>query len=259
MGELSAKAREGKLKPADMQGGDFTISLARRHRRHVLHADRQRAGGGDPRRVDALEDGAGLGRQGSSCRASCCRCRSSYDHRVIDGALAARFSAKLAQLLARPAQRCCSEGGDAMADRGEGPRHRGFQGRAGDHVLREGRATRSRRTTPLVKLESDKATMEVPSPAAGKVEAVEGQGRRHGVARARVILTLEAARRRAAPARDRAAARRPQARRPRAARPARAAARAATPTRMRGRGARRRSRRLHRRVPRRRPRHEGRC
>ena len=38
-----------------------------RHRRHVLHADRQRAGSGDPRDV-ALRHGAGLERRRSSCR-----------------------------------------------------------------------------------------------------------------------------------------------------------------------------------------------
>ena len=45
-----AKARDGKLGPADMQGGDASRSLAGRHRRHRVHADRQRARGGDPRR-----------------------------------------------------------------------------------------------------------------------------------------------------------------------------------------------------------------
>ena len=32
----------------------------------------------------------------------------------------------------------------------------------------------------LVTLESDKATMDVPSPAAGTVKAIEGEGRRQG-------------------------------------------------------------------------------
>ena len=43
MGDLAKLARDGKLKPDQMQGGTFTISLARRHRRHLLHADHQRA------------------------------------------------------------------------------------------------------------------------------------------------------------------------------------------------------------------------
>ena len=38
----------------------------------------------------------------ASFRACCCRCRLSYDHRVIDGAMAARFTTFLAQTLAEP-------------------------------------------------------------------------------------------------------------------------------------------------------------
>ena len=41
---------------------------------------------------------------------------------------------------------------------------------------------------PLVTLESDKATMDVPSPLAGVVQEIQRQGRRQGLARARVIL-----------------------------------------------------------------------
>ena len=37
----------------------------------------------------------------------------------------------------------------------------------------------------LVTLESDKATMDVPSPLGGTVQEIDGQGRRQGVARAR--------------------------------------------------------------------------
>ena len=72
--------------------------LARRHRRHGVHADRQRAGSRDPRRVE-VGDASRCGTASSSSRAWCCRCRCSYDHRVIDGAAAARFTAYLAQLL----------------------------------------------------------------------------------------------------------------------------------------------------------------
>ena len=61
LGAVSAKARDGKLGPADMQGGTLHHLQPGRHRRHRLHADRQRPRGGDPRR-GALEDGAGLGR-----------------------------------------------------------------------------------------------------------------------------------------------------------------------------------------------------
>ena len=43
-------AREGKLKGEEMRGRHVHDLLAGRHRRHRLHADRQRAGGRDPRR-----------------------------------------------------------------------------------------------------------------------------------------------------------------------------------------------------------------
>ena len=95
----SAKARDGKLSPADMQGGTFSISSLGRHRRHLLHADHQRARGGDPRRVP-LDDAAGLGRQAQFAPRLILPLSLSWDHRVIDGAAAARFNAYLAQLLA---------------------------------------------------------------------------------------------------------------------------------------------------------------
>ena len=63
LGALSAKAREGKLGAGRDAGRDLHHFLARRHRRHGVHADRQRAGSGDPRRR-ALAHGAGMGRQG---------------------------------------------------------------------------------------------------------------------------------------------------------------------------------------------------
>ena len=79
VGRAGAALREG-AHPQDLARGDAGRLLQhlepRRHRRHLLHADRQRAGSGDPRHL-ARADGAGL-RQGdrrSSRRASCCRCR----------------------------------------------------------------------------------------------------------------------------------------------------------------------------------------
>jgi pyruvate dehydrogenase E2 component (dihydrolipoamide acetyltransferase) len=94
---LAAKAREGRLAPADMQGGCFTISslggvggtaftpiinapevavlgVSRSARKPVWDGDRFA-----PRLVLPLS--------------------LSYDHRVIDGATAARFTAHLGQLL----------------------------------------------------------------------------------------------------------------------------------------------------------------
>ena len=75
MGELSAKARDGKLGPADMQGGCFSICSLGRHRRHGVHADHQRAGSGDPRRVEERDE-ARVERQGVRAAPASCRCRS---------------------------------------------------------------------------------------------------------------------------------------------------------------------------------------
>ena len=61
MTELSAKAREGKLGPADMQGGCFSISSLGGIG-GVLHADHQRAGSVDPGRLP-VEHTPGVGRQ----------------------------------------------------------------------------------------------------------------------------------------------------------------------------------------------------
>ena len=47
---LSGAAREGKLKMRRHAGRDVHDLVARRHRRHVLHADHQPARGRDPRR-----------------------------------------------------------------------------------------------------------------------------------------------------------------------------------------------------------------
>ena len=57
--ELSAKAREGKLKGDDMSGATFTISSLGGIGGHLVHADCERARGGDfgP---DPVENGAGL-------------------------------------------------------------------------------------------------------------------------------------------------------------------------------------------------------
>ena len=49
--QLAEKARERKLTLEEMSGGGITISNLGRHRRHLLHADRQLAGSGDSRRV----------------------------------------------------------------------------------------------------------------------------------------------------------------------------------------------------------------
>ena len=74
------------------------------------------------------------------------------------------------------------------------------------------RATPSKPEDPLVSLESDKATMEVPAPRGGHGEGAQGQGRRQGRAKAALILLLDAGRRsgrRRRPPRRRAAVQAP--------------------------------------------------
>jgi len=100
LGQLSEKARSGKLPPLDMQGGCFTISSL----------------GGiggtaftpiiNPPEVAIL--GVSRSTQRPVYRGSSFVPRLmlplslSYDHRVIDGAMAARFTTYLAQTLAEP-------------------------------------------------------------------------------------------------------------------------------------------------------------
>jgi pyruvate dehydrogenase E2 component (dihydrolipoamide acetyltransferase) len=52
LAEMSERARAGKLKAAEMQGGTFTISSSGRHRRHRVYAHHQCPRGGDPGRVE---------------------------------------------------------------------------------------------------------------------------------------------------------------------------------------------------------------
>ena len=68
MGELAKKARDGKLGPADMSGGCFSISSLGGIGGALLHADHQRARGRDPRRLQE-RDRAGAGTASSSSRA----------------------------------------------------------------------------------------------------------------------------------------------------------------------------------------------
>ena len=58
-------------------------------------------------------------------------------------------------------------------DRRQGPRHRRLQGHPGHRSLREAGRQRCKADDSLVTLESDKATMDVPSPAAGVVKELK--------------------------------------------------------------------------------------
>ena len=108
--DASCRARRatGKLGPDDMQGGTFTISSLGGIGGTALHADRQRAA---------------RSRSSASSRSAMkpvwdgtefvprlmLPLSLSYDHRVIDGAAAARFSAHLAQRARRTCGGCCCD------------------------------------------------------------------------------------------------------------------------------------------------------
>ena len=97
-GELAKQAREGKLKPADMQGATFTISSV------------GGIGGTAFSPIVNAPEVAILGVSKSSMKPVwngkefvprlIVPLSLSADHRVIDGALATRFNAELAKLLA---------------------------------------------------------------------------------------------------------------------------------------------------------------
>jgi len=98
MGELSAKAREGKLGPAEMQGGCFSISslggIGGTAFTPIINAPEVAILGVSKSVTRPTWDGkAFLPRLTVPLSLS-------YDHRVVDGASAARFTAYLARLLA---------------------------------------------------------------------------------------------------------------------------------------------------------------
>ena len=97
MAELSAKAREGKLGPTEMQGGTFSISslggIGGTAFTPIINAPEVAILGVSKSVTRPVWDG----------RAFVPRLMLplslSYDHRVIDGASAARFTTHLVQLL----------------------------------------------------------------------------------------------------------------------------------------------------------------
>ncbi len=98
MGELSAKAREGKLGPADMQGGTFSISslggIGGTYFTPIINAPEVAILGVCRSATKPVWDGKQFAPR------LMLPLSLSWDHRVIDGAAAARFNAYLAQLLA---------------------------------------------------------------------------------------------------------------------------------------------------------------
>jgi pyruvate dehydrogenase E2 component (dihydrolipoamide acetyltransferase) len=98
MGELSAQARDGKLKPADMQGASFTISslggIGGTAFTPIINAPEVAILGLSRSTIKPVWDGKQFQPR------LMMPLSLSYDHRVIDGAMAARFTVYLADVLA---------------------------------------------------------------------------------------------------------------------------------------------------------------
>jgi pyruvate dehydrogenase E2 component (dihydrolipoamide acetyltransferase) len=97
-GALAAKAREGKLAPADMSGGCFSISslggIGGTAFTPIVNAPEVAILGVSKSALKPMWDGKAFQPR------LLLPLSLSYDHRVIDGAAAARFTAHLAGLLA---------------------------------------------------------------------------------------------------------------------------------------------------------------
>ena len=98
MGELSAQARDGKLKPADMQGASFTISslggIGGTAFTPIINAPEVAILGLSKASIKPVWDGKQFAPR------LMMPLSLSYDHRVIDGAMGARFTVYLADVLA---------------------------------------------------------------------------------------------------------------------------------------------------------------
>ena len=98
MGELSKKARDGKLGPADMQGACYSISslggIGGRYFHPIINAPEVAILGLSKSIMEPVWNGKEFTPR------LMLPLSLSYDHRVIDGASAARFNAYLGQVLA---------------------------------------------------------------------------------------------------------------------------------------------------------------
>ena len=98
MGELAKKARDGKLGPADMTGGCFSISslggIGGKYFTPIINAPEVAIMGVCESSTEPVWDGKQF------VQRLILPLSLSWDHRVIDGAAAARFNAYLGQILA---------------------------------------------------------------------------------------------------------------------------------------------------------------
>ncbi|MEY4757176.1 MAG: Dihydrolipoyllysine-residue acetyltransferase component of pyruvate dehydrogenase complex [Pseudomonadota bacterium] len=97
MGELAKKARDGKLGPADMSGASFTISslggIGGRYFTPIINAPEVAILGVCKSQIEPKWDGKAFQPR------LMLPLSLTWDHRVIDGAAAARFNAYLGQIL----------------------------------------------------------------------------------------------------------------------------------------------------------------
>ena len=97
MGELAKKARDGKLSPADMSGACFTISslggIGGRYFTPIINAPEVAILGVCKSQMEPVWDGKAFQPR------LMLPLSLTWDHRVIDGAAAARFNAYLGQIL----------------------------------------------------------------------------------------------------------------------------------------------------------------
>ncbi len=98
MGELAKKARDGKLTPAEMQGASFTISslggIGGRYFTPIINAPEVAILGVSKSQMEPVWDGKAFQPR------LMLPLSLAWDHRVIDGAGAARFNAYLGSILA---------------------------------------------------------------------------------------------------------------------------------------------------------------
>jgi pyruvate dehydrogenase E2 component (dihydrolipoamide acetyltransferase) len=98
MSELAKNARDGKLSPADMSGGTFTISslggIGGRYFTPIINAPEVAILGVCKSRMEPVWDGKQFQPR------LMLPISLAWDHRVVDGAAAARFNAYLGAILA---------------------------------------------------------------------------------------------------------------------------------------------------------------
>jgi pyruvate dehydrogenase E2 component (dihydrolipoamide acetyltransferase) len=101
LGEVSARMRAGKISPADLQGGCFSISslggIGGSFFTPIINAPEVAILGVSRTQTKPMWDGKAFQPR------AMLPLSLSYDHRMIDGALGARFAVFVSKLLADPA------------------------------------------------------------------------------------------------------------------------------------------------------------